>query len=180
MIEKVIKIGSLIVSFSLLIFFLVRFNMLQFNKSPLDLEKIKKEDSEIYELVDKTISEIESKKIEKIKTIDSLNRVIKLKISELNNVESQYEMGERNKKMLSEEIDILNSKLKKISEKNDKMLLETLELTKENKELKNELSTVEIIDIVPITLVDTFYKVDTIYIKDTIYLNKKDLKKINR
>jgi hypothetical protein len=82
--------------------------------------------------------------------------------------------------MLSEEIDILNSKLKKISEKNDKMLLETLELTKENKELKNELSTVEIIDIVPITLVDTFYKVDTIYIKDTIYLNKKDLKKINR
>ena len=178
MIEKIIKIGSLIISFSLLIFFLVRFSMIQFKKSPLDLEEIKKEDSEIHKLVDKTIEEIELKKIEKIKNIDSMDRVIKLKTQELNKMESQYNITETNKKRLSEEIDNLSNKLEKLSEKNDNMLLETLKLTKENTELKIKLVDqyeVEIIDDMPTVIYDTVYI--TIYQRDTVYLPKKDFKK---
>ena len=105
MIEKIIKVGSLTITFSLLIFFLLRFNLMELKKTSLELDElndIKQENFEIYQLVDKTIEEIEDKKLEKIKTIDSMNRVIKLKIKELNDMERQYKETERNKTLTAQ------------------------------------------------------------------------------
>ena len=180
MIEKIIKIGSLIVSFSLLIFFLIRFNLMEIKKTSLELDElndIKQENFEIYQLVDKTIEEIEDKKLEKIKTIDSMNRVIKLKIKELNDMERQYKETERNKKRLMDELESLYNKVKTMTDKNSNMLLDNLKLTKENKELKRKLFEIESVGIPNIVIHDTIFKVNTVYQIDTIYLTKKELKK---
>jgi len=180
MIEKIIKIGSLIVSFSLLIFFLIRFNLMEIKKTSLELDElndIKQENFEIYQLVDKTIEEIEDKKIEKIKTIDSMDRVIKLKINELNDMERQYNETERNKNRLMDELEGLYNKVKTMTDKNSNMLLDNLKLTKENKELKRKLFEIESVGIPNIVIHDTIFKTITIYERDTIYLPKKELKK---
>ena len=180
MVEKIIKIGSLIISFSLLIFFLIRFNLMEIKKTSLDLDElndIKQENFEIYQLVDKTIEEIEDKKIEKIKTIDSMDHVIKLKTNELNDMERQYNETERNKNRLMDELEGLYNKVKTMTDKNSNMLLDNLKLTKENKELKRKLFEIESVGIPNIVIHDTIFKTNTIYERDTIYLTKKELKK---
>lgn len=183
MYQKTIRITTLLISFSLLLFFVVKLNSLSPQKTLEEIEKVHKENKDVFSLVDETIIKIEQEKIEEKEFIDSLGTVIDVRGEQIKKTKQKLYLSKEEMETIKCEklkLEEERNKLKKCYEKLNNTL-EILENTKKetqvrydslnevNKKLKEQVKLVE---------VETIFIKDTIFVKDTIYLTKKQKKRL--
>jgi hypothetical protein len=184
-----IRIITILISFSLLLFFVVKLNSLSPQNTNLSINKIDNED--VISLVDETIIKNKQEKIEGKKFIDSLGILIyrkgeqikksnhKLYINkeELELIKYEKIKLEKERNNLKKCYEKLNNTIEILGETKKETQIKYDSLKNVNKKLKEQLTLIKY-NYKTISIEDTIYIQDTIFIKDTIYLTKKQKKRV--
>jgi len=184
-----IRIITILISFSLLLFFVVKLNSLSPQNTNLSINKIDNED--VISLVDETIIKNKQEKIEGKNFIDSLGILIyrkgeqikksnhKLYINkeELELIKYEKIKLEKERNNLKKCYEKLNNTIEILGETKKETQIKYDSLKNVNKKLKEQLTLIKY-NYKTISIEDTIYIQDTIFIKDTIYLTKKQKKRV--